>query len=114
LSATVSGGYSIVSFADKYEEELLDFNMNTDAEAYIPLKVGARYYFTKYIYGAGEIGAALAVTKDSSTGFAWAPGVGISYPVIKKHEIDAGIRYESWEQSGFSTSQIGLHVAFKF
>jgi opacity protein-like surface antigen len=114
LFATVSLGYSVLSFSDEGKAFQESFNSSTEAEGYMPIKAGLRYYFNKNIYGAAEIGSALAIKANSSTGFAWAPGVGVSYPVWRNHEIDAGLRYESWSQSTGNVDQIGLHVAFKF
>jgi opacity protein-like surface antigen len=114
IKFTGSGGYSVLSYSDDQKAILQGFGMNTKPETYIPLKVGGKYFFSKNIYGAAELGGVVAVARRGSNGFIWAPGVGISYPVSDRYDIDAGLRYESWEQGSFTTSQIGVHVAFKF
>ena len=107
LFATVSGGYTKPSL----KKELKDFGF--ESSGIIPLKAGLKYFFTSNFYGAGEIGAAIGTADGAETLLAFAPGIGISYPVSDKNDIDAGVRYESWSKNG-SINQIGFHVALKF
>ena len=104
---TGSAGYT----AGIYKEEIRDaFDVSFGA---IPVKVGGKYFFGKNFYGAAELGAAFAAGDNEGTAFVWAPGVGASFPVSAKNDIDFGVRYESWENEG-SISQVGFHVALKF
>ena len=114
LFATVSGGYSSLSYEKEIKEALEAFGIDENPGGVVPLKAGLKYFFNKNIYGAAELGAAIGTKKDSETAFAWAPGVGISYPVSDKNDIDFGVRYESWSKDGNSTDQIGFRIALKF
>jgi opacity protein-like surface antigen len=108
LFATISGGYTNLSPKKEFK------NVGFESTGVIPLKGGLKYFFNKNFYGGGELGAVFGTEKGSETSFAFAPGVGVSYPVSDKNDIDAGVRYESWSNNGFSINQIGFHVALKF
>jgi opacity protein-like surface antigen len=112
--ATISAGYTSLSYTDDVKATFKAFNIDTKPQGVVPLKAGLKYFFGKNFYGAGELGAAIGTSKGDKTGFAWSPGVGASYPVSDKNDIDFGARYESWSKDGVSTDQIGFHVALKF
>lgn len=106
--ATGSAGY--LNFSPKKEFK----DLGLDSEGFIPVKVGGKYFFTPNIYGAGEIGIVFGTGEDSGSAFAWTPGIGMSYPVSDKNDIDFGVRYESWSDDGVSIDQIAFRVALKF
>lgn len=106
--ATVSAGYSSLSPKKEWKD------LGVESAGVVPLKAGIKYFFAKNLYGAGELGAAIGTEKGSETAFAWSPGIGISYPVSDKNDIDFGVRYESWSNDGNSTDQIGFRIALKF
>jgi opacity protein-like surface antigen len=106
--ATISAGYSSLSPKKEWKD------VGAEAVGFVPLKAGLKYFFGKNFYGAGALGAAISTEDGVGTFFSWAPGIGISYPVSSKNDIDAGIRYESWSKDGGSIDQIGFHVALKF
>ncbi len=108
LNLTGSAGYTNFSVKDEWK----DFGV--ESAGFIPVKAGAKYYFAKNFYGQGELGAAFGTEKGSETAFAWAPGLGLSYPVSDKTDFDAGVRYESWSANGGSIDQIAFRVALKF
>ena len=112
--ATVSAGYTSLSYTDDLKKSFKAIGVDDKAQGFVPLKAGLKYFFGKNFYGAGELGAAIGTAKGADTRFAWSPGIGISYPVSDKNDIDAGIRYESWSKDGNSIDQIGFHVALKF
>jgi len=105
LKLTGSAGYTNLSIKDEF---------GGGSTGAIPVKAGAKYFFAKNFYGQGELGAAFGTEKNSETAFAWAPGIGLSYPVSDKTDFDAGVRYESWSANGGSTDQIAFRVALKF
>ena len=107
LFATGSAGYTSLS----PKKEFKDFG--AESMGFIPVKAGAKYFFTENIYGAGELGAVFGTEKGSETAFVWTPGVGISFPVSDKNAVDFDVRYESWSNNG-SIDQIGFRVALKF
>lgn len=83
--------------------------------AFIPVKVGGKYYASNQFYLEGELGIAHAVSSgDSGTAFAYAPGLGVSLPVDNGKAIDLGVRYEGWSKDGSTFSQVALRLAYKF
>jgi opacity protein-like surface antigen len=112
--ATISAGYTSLSYSDDIKKLFKALGAEADPEGFVPVKAGLKYFFGKNFYGAGELGASFGTAKGAETAFAWAPGIGISYPVSSKNDIDAGVRYESWSKDGGSIDQVGFHVALKF
>lgn len=106
LSVTGSAGY--INFQSK---EVLGVKVNSGA---IPVKAGARYYFGENFFAAGEIGAAIGTEKGDKTGFIYAPGVGVDFPVSDSGSVELGARYEGWSYSGGSNGFIGLRLAYNF
>jgi hypothetical protein len=113
LAATLSAGYTSLSFKEEYKDLFKAIGFDLDPIGVIPVKAGLRYYFNKSFYGAGELGAAFGTDKGSETLFIYSPGVGFSLPVSDKNAVDAGVRYENWSNDG-SIGQVGFHVALKF
>ncbi len=112
--ATISAGYTSLSYESEVKDAFKAFGIDAKPQGFVPLKAGLKYFFGKNFYGAGELGAAIGTEKGVGTSLAWAPGIGISYPVSDKNDIDAGVRYESWSKDGGSIDQIGFHIALKF
>ncbi|MBE7179117.1 MAG: hypothetical protein INR69_22125 [Mucilaginibacter polytrichastri] len=102
LYVTASGGF--VSFFPK--QELKDLGIKN--ANYVPLKAGAKYFFSPMFYGAAELGAALSVDQGGGTAFAYSPGIG----VLLGENIDAGVRYEGWSNNG-SFNQVALRLAYR-
>ncbi len=107
LSITGSAGY--LNFKSKK-----DILGNTYSFGTIPVKAGARYYFGENFFAAGELGAAISTEKGGSTGFIYAPGVGVDFPVSDTGSIELGARYEGWSQKGGTSGFIGLRLAYNF
>ncbi|MBE9602084.1 hypothetical protein [Pedobacter sp. MC2016-24] len=106
LLVTGSAGY--INFQSK---EVLGVKVNSGS---IPVKAGARYYFGENFFAAGEVGASISTEKNGKTGFAYAPGVGVEFPVSDTGGIEIGARYEGWSYSGGTNGFIGLRAAFNF
>ncbi|WP_207535018.1 hypothetical protein [Desertivirga arenae] len=85
-----------------------------DNPSFIPLKVGAKYFFLNNLFAQAEVGAAVAATKGRSTAAIIAPGLGLSYPVSGRTNFEAGVRYESWAADGGSVDQVAFKAALKF
>jgi len=75
----------------------------------IPLKAGAKYFFTPNIYGMAELGLHIysfkfeytdpwtgvkVSTSDSDTEIGFAPGIGYEKPINDKMSFDISARYE--------------------
>ncbi|SMO51950.1 hypothetical protein [Solitalea koreensis] len=107
LSGMLSAGYT--SFIPKE-----DFKDVTDAFGVIPVKAGAKYYFSSNFYGSGELGAGFGTGDNSSTSFIYSPGIGYAFPVADEKFVDLGLRYEGQSVNGETNSFIGLRLGFAF
>lgn len=106
LSLTGSAGY--LNF--KAKDGLIDV---PDYSA-IPVKAGARFYAAEKFYIGAELGAAFPTKDGGSTAFAYAPGIGIEFPVADNGAIELGARYEGWKYDGGTNSFLGLRLAYNF
>lgn len=105
LNLTGSAGY--LSFKAKDE-----FGGGTSGS--IPVKAGARYFVAENFYIGGELGAAFSTETGGKTAFAYAPGIGIEFPVSDGGAIELGGRYEGWSANSNTSSFIGLRLAYNF
>jgi opacity protein-like surface antigen len=106
LNFTASAGY--INFST---EEVMGVKISSAA---IPVKAGIRYFFAENFYGGAELGAAFSTEDNGGTAFAYAPGIGVEFPVADKAAIDLGVRYESWSRDSRTNSFIGIRAAFNF
>lgn len=106
LNFTASAGY--INFSS---EEVLGVKVSSAA---IPVKAGIRYFFAENFYGGAELGAAFSTEDNGGTAFAYAPGIGVEFPVADKAAIDLGVRYEGWSRDSRTSSFIGIRAAFNF
>ncbi len=86
---------------------------SANGSSFIPVKAGGKYYFGSNFYAAGEIGGAFSTESGGSTAFAFAPGLGTSFPAADKSRLDIGLRLETWV-SGGASSFMGLRAAYAF
>jgi hypothetical protein len=110
---TVTAGY--ISYY--YDKEVKDFYKAIGVDTYlgfVPLKVGGKYFFSPNVYGEAEVGARIGTNMSTGTAFIYAPGLGVSFPVSDKHDIDFGARYEGWSQDGGNIGQVAFRIAYKF
>ena len=111
VSFTGSAGY--LNFKSK---EVVGVSVNSAA---IPVKAGARFFVAENFYIGGELGAAFPTEDGGKTAFAYAPGVGIEFPVADNGAIELGARYEGWSSKNsldqsFTNSFLGLRLAYNF
>lgn len=81
---------------------------------YIPVKAGARFFVAENFYIGGELGASFSTEDNGKTAFAYAPGIGIEFPVADNGAIELGARYEGWKYDGGTNSFLGLRLAYNF
>jgi opacity protein-like surface antigen len=112
LFITATAGFTSFYYKENQKNALKALGLPT-TQGFVPLKVGGKYYFSPAFYAEGEIGASIGTNKGSSTAFAYAPGIGVSIPLIGRNALDVGLRYEGWSQD-YSFNQLGLRVAYKF
>lgn len=89
----------------------------------VPLKAGLRYFVAENVYLGGELGAAIGTSDGAGTAFAYAPSVGVEFPVSDKGTIELGARYEGWSNKSDNSADnnylpvknfIGLRLAYNF
>lgn len=93
-SMTLTSGYTHM-----YRED-------TDA-AFIPVKLGAKYFLGNNFYMQGEVGMGLGVTDQLDNTMILAPVFGFA-----NKYIDASVRYEYYNE--YETDQIALRLAYGF
>ena len=81
---------------------------------FIPVEIGAKYYFTRIAYFEGDAGFSQNIQSSfagSKTAFIYSPVIGISAPTNKhKSTIDLGLRFESRGDY----SQVAVRLAYRF
>lgn len=80
---------------------------------YIPVKAGLKYFFDATgsgLYGLGEAGAAIGVTKDAGTSLLLSPAVGYSW----SNGLDLSVKYEGMPRTLKNTDHIALRIAYGF
>ncbi|TCC99093.1 hypothetical protein EZ449_21440 [Pedobacter frigidisoli] len=96
---------------------------------FIPIKIGMKFRFLKYVYVAGEIGGTIALGvkgveninsfvasqyEIKGTLFNYTPTIGVQIPTTGKNYVDLGIRYEGMIIDQRSTSFFGIRAAYAF
>ncbi|WP_421939733.1 hypothetical protein [Pedobacter sp.] len=110
LSIPVTAGYTRL-FAKDYTignvtYEGVDYG-------YIPVKVGAKYFFDDSgsgVYGLAELGAGFGTNDGAGTSFVYSPALGYAW----SSGLDLGVKYEGLAQNGTSTGFFGLRIAYGF
>ena len=80
---------------------------------YVPLKVGAKYFFDKSgsgVYGLAELGAAFGTSTGGGTSFVYSPALGYSWA----NGLDLAAKYEGLRQNSSNTGYVGLRLAYGF
>ncbi len=75
----------------------------------IPVKAGAKYFFSSPIYVSGEAGAGFETGNGGSTRLILSPGLGWA-----NHSWDVGVRYENFSGGGANYGLVGLRLAYGF
>ncbi|MDY0904218.1 hypothetical protein [Pedobacter sp. CFBP9032] len=104
LSIPVTAGYTNFSVKDEF---------GGGSFGYIPVKVGAKYFFNDSgagVYGLAELGAGFGTNKGSGTSFVYSPALGYAW----SNGLDLGVKYEGLARDGASTGYVGLRLAYGF
>jgi hypothetical protein len=110
---TLTAGY-ITYYLEKPYRDFFKAIGSDPYLGYVPLKVGGKYYFSRNVYTEAEVGASIGTNNSSGTAFIYAPGLGVSFPVNNMHDVDFGIRYESWSKNGSNIGQVAFRLAYTF
>jgi len=113
VNFTLTAGYITYYYEKHIKQSLEAFKRDTYA-GFVPIKAGGKCFFSKNVYGEAEVGALIGTTNNMGTSFIYAPGLGVSYRVSAKHDIDFGVRYEGWSKDGGNVGQVAFHIAYKF
>ncbi|MBK0378386.1 hypothetical protein [Mucilaginibacter segetis] len=92
LSLSVTAGYTSVYF----KSSLIGSSSSQDPIGIVPLKAGAKYFFSPGFYAEGELGTAIETNYDKDKLFAYSIGPGFIIPTGKHTGVDFGFRYENW------------------
>lgn len=108
MALTLNAGY--ITHNNKTTTPTVRFNV-------IPVLAGVKYWFSPKVYGSAQLGAAFNSTKvnnassnTTSTGFAYAPGIGIN---IAKG-LDVMVKYFGNSVGGTTFSSMGARLAYNF
>ncbi|MGY3054114.1 hypothetical protein ACVWYG_002317 [Pedobacter sp. UYEF25] len=116
LSIPITAGYTNLSY--KYDRNDANSGYVSTSSiksyfGYIPVKVGAKYFFDKSgsgIYGLGELGAAFGTDTGSGTSFVYSPAIGYSW----NNGIDLAAKYEGLARDSRTSGYFGLRLAYGF
>ena len=85
---------------------------------YVPVELGAKYYFSKVAYVEGDAGLSFNQNSNypsSKTAFMLSPIIGVTAPTNHhKHSIDLGLRIEHRLESHRDVTQVALRLAYRF
>ena len=109
LNLTGSAGYTTFT-GKKYEAG--GVTIKAKDAGFIPVKAGARYFVAENFYIGGELGAAFSTADGGKTAFAYAPGIGIEFPVSDGGAIELGGRYEGWSANSTTSSFIEVRLPY--
>lgn len=107
LSVPITAGYT--HFTGK---EIGNTGVNYADRAYIPVKVGAKYFFDTSgsgAYGLGEIGAGFGTKSGSGTAFVFSPAIGYAW----SNGLDLAAKYEGYSNNG-TAGYAGIRLAYGF
>ncbi len=98
------------------------FGAKSPSRVYAPVKAGFKYYTDENFYVEGQLGAAIPISHDGKTSFAWAPGIGTYIKTRgSANKFDIGLRYEGWTSSSVvntnkstTFSFIGIRLGYVF
>ncbi|WP_231459455.1 MULTISPECIES: hypothetical protein [unclassified Pedobacter] len=108
LSIPVTAGYT--HFSGK---EIGNTGVDFPSFGYIPVKVGAKYFFNESgsgVYGLAELGAGFGTKEGSGTSFVYSPALGYSW----SNGLDLGVKYEGLSRNSNNTGYVGLRLAYGF
>jgi hypothetical protein len=88
----------------------VDPEFTHNGDSFVTFMIGAKYYFSKKIYGEGQVGieAVGGTFYGNSGSLVFSPGFG--YDV--GGGFDVGLRYQGWTESSILKDQLTLRVAF--
>jgi len=89
LNFTLEAGYESFGVKTKLQNAYV-----LSTIAYVPVKVGVKYFLVNGFYAEGQLGQAVYCQHGGGGAFDSAGGIGYSF----KKGFEIGIKYESWRQ----------------
>ncbi|WP_443938956.1 outer membrane beta-barrel protein [Pedobacter sp. MW01-1-1] len=108
LSIPVTAGYTNLN-----GKEIGNTGVDFPDYGYVPLKVGAKYFFNPSgsgLYGLAELGAGFGTNEGSGTSFVYSPAIGYAW----SNGLDLGVKYEGLSRNSSNTGFVGLRLAYGF
>ena len=91
-SLTITGNAGLIQLIGKK----INSSVKNTSLTLVPLLGGIKYYFTKNIYGSGQLGSSVRLRKDGGSIFTYIPGIGIKFD----NRVDALIKYTGYKDLG--------------
>jgi len=110
VSLNITGGYHRFS----YKSFAIGGYSKPDADSFVPLKGGVKYYIDERFYTEGELGTVLNHNAQNSGNlFAYSLGTGFLLPLGegKGNMLDIGLRFEDWSKNRLQ--QFAIRVAYR-
>ena len=84
-------------------------------ETFLPLRIGAKYFFTGGVYGALQAGIAF-LNNGGGTAFAYSPQLGYEFKTKSDKAIDATFKYDGYSGGNNigTVGAIGFRLAYIF
>jgi hypothetical protein len=110
VSLNITGGYHRFS----YKSFAIGGYSKPDADSFVPLKGGVKYYIDERFYTEGELGTVLNNNSQNSGNlFTYSLGTGFLLPLgeRKSNMLDIGLRFEDWSKNRLQ--QFAIRVAYR-
>lgn len=83
----------------------------------VPIRAGARYYFTKKFYCGGQVGIGILggganLIGAAGTAFSYSPQVGYKFNIKKRPCVDVSFKYDAYTYSDISFGAAGFRIAY--
>lgn len=116
LSIPITAGYTNLSYKYDRNDANSGYVSTSSVKSYfgyIPVKVGAKYYFANTgsgLYGLAELGASFLTTKGAGTAFVYSPAIGYSWA----NGLDLAAKYEALSRNSTNDGYVGIRLAYGF
>jgi hypothetical protein len=100
---TASAGYESYSIKSKY---------GSGNSGFVPLLVGAKFFFgdTHKMYGHAQVGYAFSTQSGGGGSFAYAPSIGYYF----SPKFDASLKYLAFSKNSYTLGNVGVRLAYNF
>jgi hypothetical protein len=110
ISLNITSGYHRFG----YKSFAISGYSKPDADSFVPLKGGVKYYIDERFYTEGELGTVFNNnTQNAGNLFTYSLGTGFLLPLgeNKSNMLDIGLRFEDWSKNRLQ--QFAIRVAYR-